>query len=245
MNIVADIKNKFVPIILCGGRGKRLLEKTRTIPKPLVEVAGKPILMHVLYELNKIGFGQCIIAIGYLGEKIKEVVGKSYGNMEILYSDSGLDAGMLKRVYNASSLTEKNIYVTYGDTFTKIDWSSIQSIHDENQENVIILTSKIQNPFGVIEYDKNKLVKKFKEKPVLDYYIGHFFAKKNHINRIKSSLIELDDGEGLVNWFNELIKLNKLYAHSNNGLQISFNTYNELEEASQKLNNYFSIKEKS
>ena len=245
MNFVPDIRKSFIPIILCGGRGKRLLEKTRTVPKPLVEVAGKPILVHLLSELNKIGFEECIIATGYLGKKIKDVIGNSYGKMKVKYSDSGSDAGMLKRVYDAAKTTEKNVYVTYGDTFTKIDWSSIQTIHEKNQNNVIILTSKIQNPFGVIKHDNNNLVKKFKEKPVFDYYIGHFFAKKNHINKIKSSLIDLKDGQGLVSWFHELIKSNNLYSHSNNGLQITFNTYTELEEASQKLSNYFSINEKS
>ena len=238
-----SIIDNFTPILLCGGKGKRLLKKTKTIPKPLIIVAGKPILKHILIELKNEGFKECIIAIGHLGEIIKEKIGSSYKGIKISYSDSGDNAGMLERVYNASKLTEKNMYVTYGDTFTKVDWKSIKEINSIIADHIIILTSKVQNPFGIVKMNQNMIVKNFSEKPIFDYYIGHFFCSKYFINNVKKDFITMKDGEGLVEWFKNLIDNDMLYAHSNKGLQITFNTYTELEEAKQRLSNYFSINE--
>ena len=124
------INKSYTPVLLCGGKGRRLLNRTKTIPKPLLEVAGKPILKHILIELKKNGFEECVIAVGYLGNMIKDVIGLNYQGIKIIYSDSGKNVGMLKRVYDASQLTNKNIYVTYGDTFTKVDWDSINSLNN-------------------------------------------------------------------------------------------------------------------
>lgn len=237
------IYKSYTPILLCGGKGRRLLNKTKTVPKPLLEVAGKPILKHILIELKKNGFEECIIAVGYLGDLIKDAIGLNYQGIKIIYSDSGKNVGMLKRVYDASQLTKKNIYVTYGDTFTKVDWDSINSLDNIKNDYVTILTSKIQNPFGIIDVNEEMIVKKFREKPMLNYYIGHFFCSKNHIDKLNERFVNMKDGTGLVSWFHDLIASDKLYAHSNNGLQITFNTYTELKEADQKLSNYFSINE--
>ncbi len=239
-NIITDC---YTPILLCGGKGRRLLNKTKTTPKPLIEVAGKPILKHILNEIKALGFKECIIAIGYLGNLIKDVIGLEFKGVKIKYSDSGEDVGMLRRVHDASKLTKKNIYVTYGDTFTKVDWGSITKLENMMNSHVTILTSKIQNPFGIIDIDEEMVVKRFHEKPIFNYYIGHFLCKKNHIDNIDKKFINLKDGDGLVSWFQYLIENNSLYAYENKGLQITFNTYTELEEANQKLSNYFSINE--
>ena len=67
------MQNKDIPImILAGGRGTRLMEETREIPKPMVTIGGKPILLHLMQYYSRFGFRKFIVCLGYKGELIKE-----------------------------------------------------------------------------------------------------------------------------------------------------------------------------
>ena len=65
-------------VILAGGFGTRLQELTQVIPKPMVEVAGKPILWHIMKHYSKYGFNDFYIALGYKSEVIKKYFKKNY-----------------------------------------------------------------------------------------------------------------------------------------------------------------------
>src|SRR5881409_2641854 len=89
--------------ILCGGRGTRLQEHTRAIPKPLVEIGGLPILWHVMEIYARQGFRRFVLCLGYKGEMIEEfVASKTWPDgTEILCVPTGLDTqtgGRVKRV---------------------------------------------------------------------------------------------------------------------------------------------------
>lgn len=60
-----------VVVILCGGRGTRLQEHTQAIPKPLVEIGGRPIVWHVVQIYAAQGFRRFVLATGYRGEQIE------------------------------------------------------------------------------------------------------------------------------------------------------------------------------
>ena len=74
-------------VILCGGQGTRLGEETKTKPKPLVEIGGKPILWHIMKLYSSYGVKRFILALGYKGEKIKEYF---YHDLELNRQEWGL-----------------------------------------------------------------------------------------------------------------------------------------------------------
>ena len=116
-------------VILCGGKGVRLKPLTNNIPKPLVEIGGKPILHQAVELYSQKGFNDFIFCIGYKGHLIKEYFSR-LSNYNIKYSDSGEDATMIKRIYDIKNMINDKIIVAYGDTYAHIDFNDLLSFHN-------------------------------------------------------------------------------------------------------------------
>ncbi len=112
--------------ILAGGLGTRLGEAVRDTPKPLLEVAGEPFLMHQLRLLAGHGVGEVVVCVGYLGEQIASRIGSERLGMSIRYSfdGPGLD-GTLGAVRRAAPLLGERFLVLYGDTYLRIDYGAV------------------------------------------------------------------------------------------------------------------------
>ena len=88
-------------VLLAGGLGTRLSEYTKTIPKPMVRVAGRPILFHIMRMYANHGFKNFYIALGYKGEVIKKFFNKKFFDWKINLIDTGqgtMTGGRLKRL---------------------------------------------------------------------------------------------------------------------------------------------------
>ena len=92
-------------VILCGGRGTRLQEHTKSIPKPLVEIGGEPIVWHVIQIYAAQGFTSFMLCTGYKGELIEDyVTSRSWpGDVEVRCLDTGLDTPTGGRMRQASA----------------------------------------------------------------------------------------------------------------------------------------------
>ena len=220
-------------IILCGGKGTRLGKLGESIPKSLVKLHEKPILYHKLSHSINQGFRDFIIAIGYKGNMIVDACKDMDLNFNVDFSDSGEDAGMLRRIYDASELFEDRVIVTYGDSIANIQLQHLIDFHLEKQGLLSIVTAPIQSPFGLVTSDDNKQVQTLEEKPVLHYYIGTFVMEKKTIEYIPEQIINWPDGKGLIAFFKILMALNKLYAYPHEGHDITFNTIEELNAAEE------------
>ena len=110
--------------ILAGGLGTRLGDQTRTVPKPLIEVAGKPFLFHQLELLARYGAHRIVLCVGYLGELIEEAVGDGTAfGLEVAYSYDGPSViGTGAAVRQALPLVGNEFLVLYGDTYLQIDY---------------------------------------------------------------------------------------------------------------------------
>lgn len=119
--------------ILAGGLGSRLGERILETPKPLLEVAGEPFLLHQLRLLAKYGINSVVLGVGYLGELIEERIGSERFGIRIAYSyDSpGLD-GTLGAVRRARGLLGERFLVLYGDTYLRIDYAAAARVWEDS-----------------------------------------------------------------------------------------------------------------
>lgn len=112
--------------ILAGGLGSRLGERVRDTPKPLIEVAGEPFLVHQLRLLARSGAREIVLCVGYLGELIEERIGERHCGLRIRYSfdEPGLD-GTLGALRRARALLGERFLVLYGDTYLRVDYAAL------------------------------------------------------------------------------------------------------------------------
>jgi len=230
-------------MIMCGGRGRRLGHLTDELPKPLITLNNKTILEIKLEEYINQGFKDIIICLGYKSRLIREVVGKYSRRINIEYSDSGENAGILKRIYDARHLFDEHVLVTYGDTYTNMDLNELIDTHAKGDTDATIVTASIQNPFGLLEINSDNKVTFFKEKPILPYYIGYAILSKKALDFVPQKVVEMPDGEGLVTFYKILIAMENLGAYIHKGLQITFNTPEELKVAEKELMQFYTTTE--
>ena len=137
-------------MVLAAGRGERLRPITDTLPKPLVTVGGKPLIVYHLEALARAGIREVVVNLSWLGEKIRAALGDGsrYG-MRITYTDEGpvaLETG--GGIFNAiQHLGPGAFLVVNGDTFTDIDFGALRAGADaDTQAGVLGRLVMVPNP---------------------------------------------------------------------------------------------------
>ena len=151
-------------VILAGGYGTRISERSHLIPKPMIEIGGKPILWHIMkiYLAHKID--DFVICLGYKGEKIKEYFGKLDSTLwDIQLVDTGLDTmtgGRLKRIQDE---IDDTFCVTYGDGVSDVNLNNLITFHKEKKSLATLTAIHPPERFGVLNLSGD-YVKEFHEK---------------------------------------------------------------------------------
>ena len=165
-------------VILAGGLGTRLSELTKTIPKPMVKLNGKPILIHLMEHYAKQGFKDFYIATGYKKEIIKKYFKKKISDWKVNIVDTGnntMTGGRLKRL--KSFLKKETFMMTYGDGLSNINLKKLVRFHKKNKKLVTLTAVRPPARFGALKIKGNS-VSYFKEKSKLDegWINGGFFV---------------------------------------------------------------------
>jgi glucose-1-phosphate cytidylyltransferase len=167
-------------VILCGGRGTRLQEHTKSIPKPLVEIGGEPILWHVIQIYAAQGFQRFLLCTGYKGELIDEYVSARGwpGDVEVRCLETGLDTPTGGRLHQAGdALAGRSFCATYADGVADIDLAALTAFHREHGSLGTMTVVRPELQFGVAELNGDGRVRGFAEKPRLEHWInGGFFC---------------------------------------------------------------------
>jgi NDP-sugar pyrophosphorylase family protein len=133
--------------------------------------------------------------------------------------------------------------MTYGDTFTDLQLSALISAHKKQKNEATIVVAPIKNPFGLVEFNAEKQVTFFKEKPILNYFIGYAVINKSALELIPDKVINMPDGEGIVTFFKILMGMDLLGCYFHSGIQTTFNTPEELKIAKKDIVKFFTTME--
>jgi glucose-1-phosphate cytidylyltransferase len=168
-------------VILCGGRGTRLQEHTRELPKPLVEIGGEPILWHVIQLYAAQGLRRFILCTGYKGELIEQFVAAHPWpeGVEVTCADTGLDTPTGGRIKLVQALVgERTFHATYADGLADIDLAELADYHCGHGSLATMTVVRPQLQFGVTELaEEDGRVIGFHEKPRSEHWInGGFFC---------------------------------------------------------------------
>jgi len=150
-------------IIPAAGIGTRLRPHTHTMPKVLMQVAGKPIIGHILDELIQLGIDEVTIIIGYMGDRVREYLKKKFKQLKVNYVEQEERKGLGHAIYLSAKYHPNNepVLIILGDTIFKADLRSVIS-----KKETYIGVKEVEDPrrFGIVELDGNRIVR-LVEKP--------------------------------------------------------------------------------
>ena len=138
-------------MILAGGFGTRISEESHLIPKPMIEIGGKPILWHIMKIYSAYKIDDFIICLGYKGEKIKEYFEQFDSKLwNIQLIDTGLDTmtgGRLKRIQDK---IDNTFCMTYGDGVSDVNLNNLLTFHKEKKSLATLTAIHPPERFGVL-----------------------------------------------------------------------------------------------
>jgi NDP-sugar pyrophosphorylase family protein len=220
--------------ILCGGRGERLKPLTDNIPKPMVPVAGKPILEYQLDLLKNHGINEAVLLVGWHGEAIEKYFGDgSRLGMKIDYSyeDPNNRLGTAGPIKAAKDMIEGTFIVMNGDIISNMNISGIVAFHIGLECWGTVSMIDMPSPYGIIDLDGNKIVR-FREKPVLPYKMnaGLYVLEPEVVDFMP------DVGSIETDVFPKIANLGKLCGYDSTGIYWSdVGTHKDLEKANKDV----------
>jgi|CXWL01.1.fsa_nt_gi dTDP-glucose pyrophosphorylase len=161
-------------VIMAGGKGKRLLPITSDIPKPMIEVGGKPMLEQILQQFIKQGFSNFYLAVNYLGHVIEDYFGDgSKFNCHIKYVYEPEFLGTAGALSLIKSEMKEAFIVMNGDIITSVDFCDILDYHNASKSIATICARQhlTSVPYGVIKLKEGK-IETIVEKPVYEDLIS-------------------------------------------------------------------------
>ena len=179
-------------VILAGGFGTRIAEESHTVPKPMIEIGGRPILWHIMKSYSAQGFNDFIICCGYKQHVIKEFFANYYlhtsditfdfandNNMivhnsmsepwKVTLVDTGLNTmtgGRVRRI--KEYVGDEPFMLTYGDSVADVDFNALLSFHKAQGRKATLTAVRAGQRFGVLGLGDNGNVSAFREKRDVD-----------------------------------------------------------------------------
>ncbi len=221
-------------VILAGGFGSRLAEYTKTIPKPMVKILGKPIIQRIIDHYVSYGHYEFYIALGYKGKVIKNYFLNKNLNKKIKINliDTGrntMTGGRLKRL---TKYLKETFLMTYGDGLSSVNIKKLIKFHKKNKKLFTLTAVRPPARFGAIKI-KGNYVSYFKEKNNLDegWINGGFFViEPEFLKLIKNDKTFLEREP-----FEKLTKKRKLVAYKHEGFWQCMDTLRDKEILEKKI----------
>ena len=198
-------------VLLAGGFGTRISEESHLKPKPMIEIAERPILWHIMKQYSHYGFNDFIVCLGYKGYIVKEYFARYFlhesdvtfdfrnGNEQIVHAkavepwrvtlvNTGLKTmtgGRIKQI--REYVGNETFLLTYGDGVSDIDIANLVEFHKNHGKLATISAAQPGGRFGALDIEENGRVLRFKEKPAGDggwINAGFFVLESEVFDRI-------------------------------------------------------------
>ncbi len=244
-------------VILCGGMGTRLREASEKLPKPLVDIGGRPILWHIMKTYREAGFRRFVLCLGYKGDLIKRWFldyrtatsdftlhmgdghrrefheATSQEDWEVTFAETGLMSGTGARIRRVRPYLRdaQTFLLTYGDGIGDVDLPGVLESHRAGGRVGTVTGVHPGSRYGEMKVDPEiSRVTEFNEKPTLadGWVSGGFFA-------FERSFVDdyLDDDPGLLLEMRPLQRLaadGQLTVHAHEGFWMGMDTYRDWTE---------------
>ena len=234
-------------VILAGGKGSRISEYTKKIPKPMIEIFGKTIIEHIIQIYSKQSYKDFYILTGYKGNIIKKYFDKYRlennlyklkflkKKIKINFVPTGLNTmtgGRLKKIEKI--LKGDNFMVTYGDGLANINLKKLLNFHLKHKKIASVTAVRPLSRYGILDIKGNSVLT-FKEKLKLNYgwINGGFFIFNSNIFKFiksKSTVLEKSPLENLA-------KKKQLKAFKHKGFWYSIDTKRDKENLETLIKN--------
>ena len=208
-------------VILAGGKGTRISEYTKSIPKPMVQIGSKPILMHIINYYMRFGYNDFIIASGYKHSVIKDYFKDKKINASIKIFNTGLETLTGKRLTKLADKLKETFMLTYGDGLSDINLKKLLKFHKKNKKKITVTAVHPPARFGELSITNN-LVSNFEEKPQLQkgWINGGFFVVEPEFLKLIGNKNVMLERSPLT----KAVKTKNLAAYKHNGFWFCMDT---------------------
>ena len=222
-------------LIIAGGEGERLRPLTDDRPKPMIEVAGRPILEYQIRWLARQGVSDAVLLCGYKAEVIREHFGDGtrFG-LRVHYSleDEPLGrGGALKLGARLLPPDEELVLALNGDNLTDQPLAPLLRYHRRKSATATVMLTRLRSPYGITRLDRTSRIVAFEEKPLLPHWMnaGVYVLARD----IFSRLPERGDHETTV--FPQLATEGKLFGYRSRAYWRTVDTFKDLTEAAAEV----------
>lgn len=208
-------------VILAGGKGSRISEYTKILPKPMIKIGSKPILEHIINYYIKFGFHDFIIASGYKHRIIKNYFKKKKFPAKISVINTGVETLTGSRLKRLSNELKNTFMLTYGDGLSNLNLKKLLNFHKKNKKKITLTAVHPPARFGELSLS-NDIVTSFDEKPQLQkgWINGGFFVVEPEFLKLignKNVMLERSP-------LNKAVKTKNLAAYKHNGFWFCMDT---------------------
>jgi len=184
-------------LIICGGKGTRVQQINKEIPKAMFPIAGKPILQHQIEWLKKYGINEIVFCIGYLGDQIIDFFGDgSKFGIVAEYSKETEPLGTGGAIKNAQEFVDDTFLVVFGDLMIDMNLENLLTFHKKHSGLATIVVHKTDHPWDsdLIKLDNNgKIVEIIKKPGKMERYPSEI--SKTSIYVLEKDVMEMIHGK--------------------------------------------------
>lgn len=227
-------------IIVAGGKGERLKPLTNNIPKPMINIAGKPILEHTLNLFKKHGFNNFIFALCYLPEVVISYFGdgSKFGvHISYTYEQPDTPLGTAGAASLARDLIDDAVIITYADILRDLNISAMVNLHKNKKAFATINVYKhYGNPKSIIQISEDNTVVNFKERPAPEELKGEWVWSNGSFYIFEPEIFDFIPAGQIVDFGKDvfpklIVEKKKIIAFPTDGYFIDIGTPEKLEKA--------------